>query len=268
MRITQFQDASGQIHLGDDQGGGIAEVLRGSLFSGLEATGEKLSIERRLVPYLPTNILCIGLNYRAHADETGIQYPEHPILFMKPTSAISHPGHPISLPACGTHEPEVDYEAELAVIIGRSARNVSEADALDYVFGYSCANDISARHWQMHGGGGQWVRGKSFDTFCPFGPVIVTSDEIADPQSLDIRCRLNGELMQDGNTADMIFSIATLVSYLSQDTTLLPGTLILTGTPSGVGFTRTPPVYLKSGDHVEVEIEGIGALTNPVFASS
>jgi 2-keto-4-pentenoate hydratase/2-oxohepta-3-ene-1,7-dioic acid hydratase in catechol pathway len=158
----------------------------------------------------------------------------------------------------------VDYEAELAVVIGRRCRNVPVERALEQVLGYSCANDISARRWQKRGGGGQWVRGKSFDRFCPLGPVLVTADELPDPQRLSIECRLNGRLMQAGNSADMIFPVAELISRLSQDTTLLPGTLILTGTPPGVGFARQPPVFLAAGDRVEVRIEGIGRLENPV----
>jgi 2-keto-4-pentenoate hydratase/2-oxohepta-3-ene-1,7-dioic acid hydratase in catechol pathway len=158
----------------------------------------------------------------------------------------------------------VDYEAELAVVIGRAAKDVPAEQALNYVLGYSCSNDVSARRWQKHGGARQWVRGKSFDAFCPLGPVLVTADEIPDPQILDIRCVLNGETMQSGNTSDMIFSVAELIAHLSRDTTLLPGTLILTGTPPGVGFARTPPVYLADGDVVRIEIEGVGALENPV----
>jgi 2-keto-4-pentenoate hydratase/2-oxohepta-3-ene-1,7-dioic acid hydratase in catechol pathway len=186
---------------------------------------------------------------------------------MKPTTATSHPGTPIPLPRACEHGPEVDYEAELAVIIGRSARDVPAERALEHVLGYSCANDVSARHWQKHGGGGQWVRGKAFDGFCPIGPVVVTAEEVPDPQVLGVRCYLNGELMQEGSTADMIFSVAELIAHLSRDTTLLPGTLILTGTPPGVGFARTPPVYLSDGDRVRVEIDGIGTLENPVRAA-
>ena len=168
------------------------------------------------------------------------------------------------LPACCQHGPEVDYEAELAVVIGKTARNVSEEDALEYVFGYTCANDVSARRWQKHGGGGQWVKGKSFDSFCPLGPVLVTADEIPDPQTLKVESILNGKVMQDGHTSDMIFPVARLIQLLSQDTTLLPGTLILTGTPAGVGFARKPPVFLADGDRIEVRISGIGVLSNSV----
>jgi len=269
MRIARFQDAAGAVHYGipGDEGGrdqGYAFRLAGDLYAGLSETGERIAVNTWLSPLVPVNIFGIGLNYRAHAQETGAQIPECPILFMKPTTAVSGPGDPIVLPASCTHGPEVDFEAELAVVIGRTAKDVSEAQALDHVFGYTCANDVSARRWQKHGGAGQWVRGKSFDGFCPLGPVLVTADEIPDPQALDVRCLRDGETMQTGHTSDMIFSVAQLIAHLSRDTTLLPGTLILTGTPPGVGFARTPPVFLADGDQVRVEIEHIGGLDNPV----
>jgi 2-keto-4-pentenoate hydratase/2-oxohepta-3-ene-1,7-dioic acid hydratase in catechol pathway len=186
-----------------------------------------------LAPIIPVNVYGIGLNYRAHAEETGAAIPASPVIFMKPTTAITDPGEPIILPNACEHGPEVDYEAELAVVIGRTARDVSVASALDYVLGYTCANDISARRWQKEGGAGQWIRGKSFDGFCPLGPVLVTADEIPDPQALSVTCTLNGERVQTGHTSDMIFTIAELIAFLSRDTTLLPGTLIITGTPPG-----------------------------------
>lgn len=268
MRIARFQDPSGRTHFGIPRDEGHAIRLDGGLYTGLAETGETIDVAKWLAPIEPTNIFCIGLNYRAHAEETGAPLPEHPIVFMKPTTAMNNPGDPILLPASCEHGPEVDYEAELAVVIGRGARDVPAERALGHVLGYSCANDVSARRWQKRGGGGQWVRGKSFDSFCPVGPVLVTADEIPDPQHLEIRCTLDGETMQTGNTADMIFSVAELIAHLSRDTTLLPGTLILTGTPPGVGFARTPPVYLADGDLVRVEIAGIGALENPVRSHS
>jgi len=158
-----------------------------------------------------------------------------------------------------------DYECELAVIIGRTCKNVARERALDYVLGYTCANDVSARDWQIKWGGSQWCRGKTFDTFCPLGPCLVTSDEIPNPNSLAIKTILNGQAMQDWNTNDMIFDVPTLIEFLSGSTTLLPGTVILTGTPHGVGAARTPQVFLKAGDTVTIEIERIGALTNPVI---
>ncbi len=265
MRVVRFHDNSGRVQYGVDLGGGRAQPLVDMFAAKVRPMGEPVAIVKRLAPVNPTNIICIGKNYAAHAKEFDSELPEHPILFMKPTSAVCDPGDPIRIPAACEHGPEVDYEAELAVVIGpRAARDVKPEDALDFVLGYTCANDVSARRWQKHGGGGQWVRGKSFDTFCPLGPVLVTADEISDPQGLGVRCVLNGELMQDGHTRDMIFPVAELIAFISRDTTLLPGTVVLTGTPSGVGFARTPPVFLAPGDEVTIEIDGIGRLTNPV----
>jgi 2-keto-4-pentenoate hydratase/2-oxohepta-3-ene-1,7-dioic acid hydratase in catechol pathway len=189
--------------------------------------------------------------------------PQHPVLFIKNPAAVQNPGDPILLPSVLKSD-SVDYECELAVVIGKTARNVSKADALNYVLGYTCANDVSARDWQKNGGGGQWCRGKTFDTFCPLGPVLVTTDEIPNPNALGIKTILNGEAVQDWNTNDMIFDVPTLIEFLSADTTLLPGTVIITGTPQGVGMARKPPLWMKSGDSVTIEIEGIGSLTNPV----
>ncbi len=264
MRILRFITPQDEVHYGRPLDEHSAEILDGDPLQGLTASGRRAQISRLLAPIVPCNILCIGLNYRAHAEETGAALPEDPVLFMKPTSALSDPGAPIRIPRSCSHGPEVDYEAELAVVIGRAARDIPQEQALSYVLGYTCANDVSARRWQKHGGGGQWVRGKSFDSFCPLGPHLVTAEEIPDPQALGLRCWLNGELMQDGHTDDMIFPVARLIHLLSRDTTLLPGTLILTGTPPGVGFARTPPRYLSPGDRVRVEIDVIGSLENPV----
>ena len=243
------------------------ENLINILNDDLEPTGEQVEVSdiSLLTPVVPTNIFCIGLNYREHAKEGGQPIPQQPVVFMKPTSTLLDPGRPILIPACCDPEGEVDYECELAVVIGRRARNVSKEDALNYVLGYTAANDVSARKWQFMPGG-QWIRGKSFDTFCPLGPVLVTADEIPDPQNLRIRTILNGETLQDHTTGDMIFPVAELISFLSQDTTLLPGTVILTGTPQGVGVCRDPQVWLKPGDHVAVELEKIGRLENSVKA--
>ena len=265
MRIIRFIDQSGNIRLGESEDGEQADVLQGDLYTGLTTTGEETKVQKLLAPLDPVNILCIGLNYREHAAESGMEPPEKPILFMKPTSTLQHPGHAIRLPAC-QNDSEVDYECELAAVIGRPCRDVPEAEALQYVLGYTAANDVSARHWQMNGGGGQWIRGKSFDTFCPLGPALVTADEIPDPQVLGISTVLNGSTMQEHTTGDMIFTVAQLVSYLSQDMTLLPGTVILTDTPQGVGFARKPPVFLQPDDQVVVEVEKIGRLKNPVIA--
>ncbi len=266
MRLIRFVDSLGQTNFGQDLGNGRAQPLVGDLFGNQEPAGGDVTVARLLAPLLPVNIFCIGLNYREHAVESGQAIPNQPVVFMKPTSSVNDPGGAIRIPAVGNPEGEVDYECELAVIIGRRARNVSEGDALSYVFGYTAANDVSARRWQRDGGGGQWIRGKGFDTFCPLGPAIVTADELGDPQKLAIKTILNGQSMQNHTTGDMIFNVARLVSFLSQDTTLLPGTVILTGTPQGVGFARKPPVWLKAGDTVTIEIERIGQLSNPVQA--
>jgi 2-keto-4-pentenoate hydratase/2-oxohepta-3-ene-1,7-dioic acid hydratase in catechol pathway len=217
----------------------------------------QLSIER------PGKIICVGLNYRDHAEETGAELPKAPLLFAKWANTLIGHGDPILLPA---ESKEVDYEAELGVVIGTAGRLISEADALEHVRGYICVNDVSARDLQF--ADGQWTRGKSPDTFCPVGPRLVPREEIDDPQALAIRCILNGETMQDSSTANMIFSVAEIIAYVSRTVTLEPGDLIATGTPAGVGVFREPKVLLKDGDEVTVEIEGLGALTNPVKKES
>ena len=208
----------------------------------------------------PSKVLAIGLNYADHARESGMAPPKNPLLFVKTNNSICYDGDTITWSADASTT--VDYEAELAVVIGRQAKNVSEADALDYVYGYTCCNDVSARDEQF--ADQQWVRAKSFDTFCPLGPSIVTADEIGDPQNLRIMCRVNGETLQDSNTSEMIFGVAHLIAYLSRYMTLEVGDIIATGTPFGVGFSRNPPIYLRDGDVCEIEIEKIGVLTNPV----
>jgi 2,4-diketo-3-deoxy-L-fuconate hydrolase len=217
---------------------------------------------RVLAPLRPGKIICVGLNYMDHCREQKIDPPDRPTLFAKfPTSVIG-PGEEIRWPA--DFSDQVDYEAELAVVMGRTARGVSDARALDYVFGFTVANDVSARDVQFSDK--QWIRGKSADTFCPLGPLVVTRDEIADPQALPIKCRVNGVTLQDSSTREMIFPVARIVSFISRAITLEPGDVILTGTPDGVGVFRDPKVFLKPGDKVEVEIDGLGILTNPVGA--
>ena len=226
---------------------------------------ERLRVDRLLAPILPVDILGIGLNYKEeHAREGKSEPPPVPMLFIKAGSCLNNPGDPIPVPRLSA---QVDYEGELAVIIGRTAKDVSRHRALEYVFGYTCANDVTARDWQRDKqlGGGQFARGKSFDGFCPLGPCIVTADEIPDPSRLWIRTYLNGAIMQDQGTADMIFDVPALIESLSSTMTLRPGAVILTGTPAGVGFARTPPVWLKAGDKVRIDIEGIGSLENPVI---
>lgn len=263
MRIVRIQDSAGHVHQGVEHADGSVTRIEGSLYDNFEDTGEKLAAGKRLAPLEPRDIICIGLNYRKHAAEGGQPIPEFPVVFMKNSGTLQNPGDPIVLPRKLKSE-AVDYECELAVVIGKRCHNVSRADALNHVLGYTCANDVSARDWQMKYGGTQWCRGKTFATFCPLGPALVTADEIPDPNSLGIRTILNGETMQDWNTNDMIFDVPTLIEFLSGSTVLAPGTVILTGTPHGVGGARKPPVFLKNGDTVTIEIDRIGKLTNPV----
>jgi 2,4-diketo-3-deoxy-L-fuconate hydrolase len=210
----------------------------------------------------PGKIIAVGLNYRDHADEATVAPPKSPILFAKWTSCLVGPDQPIVIPK-GIDE--VDWEAELAVIIGRTAQNVHVDDALDFVRGYTCMNDVSARRAQRDDG--QWTRAKSFDTFGPIGPRVVPAQDIPDPQTLNIRARVNGRTMQDSNTSQMIFSVAHLIAFISAGITLEPGDVITTGTPNGVGAFRPTPIFLQAGDRVDVEIEGIGTLSNPVAAA-
>ncbi|MFN8708298.1 MAG: fumarylacetoacetate hydrolase family protein [Planctomyces sp.] len=264
MKICRIQTPDGRTSYARRHDSGKTTLLEGDLFSSLKDTGTQVEGFRLLAPIQPSNILCIGLNYRKHAEEGNSPIPENPVLFIKINSALQNPGDQIVLPKKLKSE-MVDYECELAVVIGKTCHNVSRADALKHVLGYTCANDVSARDWQKNGGGGQWCRGKTFATFCPLGPHIVTSDEIPDPNSLRISTTLNGNVMQDWNTNDMIFDVPKLIEFLSASTILPPGTVILTGTPHGVGAARTPPVFLKHGDEVTIEIERIGKLTNPVI---
>lgn len=263
MKIIRYQDADGQIGYAQQHEDGSATKISGDIFADYSPTSETADVHKLLAPIAPTSILCIGLNYREHAAESGAKPPEIPVLFVKGINALQNPNDPIEIPRHLPSE-EVDYECELAVVIGKACKNVSRENALDYVLGYTCANDVSARDWQIKKGGGQWCRGKFFDTFAPLGPCLVTTDDIPNPNALGIKTVLNGETMQDLNTSDMIFDVPSLIEFLSGSTTLLPGTVILTGTPQGVGMARKPPRWLKDGDTVTIEIEKIGALTNPV----
>jgi 2-keto-4-pentenoate hydratase/2-oxohepta-3-ene-1,7-dioic acid hydratase in catechol pathway len=244
--------ALGEINwlLSDTQSRGNADERAGLALESLEF----------LPAVYPSKIIAIGRNYVDHAIEGGGAPPEAPIIFNKLPNSLSAHNAPIILPAIST---QVDYEAELAVVIGRQATRVSEADALDFVFGYTLIDDVSARDLQF--GDGQWTRGKSLDTFAPLGPFITTRDEIAEVQTLKIEGILNGEVMQSSNTSKMIFQVGYLISYISQGITLNPGDVIATGTPDGVGVFRTPPALLKAGDVFEVAIEGLGTLRNPVI---
>jgi 2-keto-4-pentenoate hydratase/2-oxohepta-3-ene-1,7-dioic acid hydratase in catechol pathway len=264
MKIIRYSDSQGVAHYGAEQPDGTARRIEGDIYGAHTVTADKADIARLLAPIVPAQILCIGLNYRQHAAETGAKTPERPILFVKGINTLQHPGLPIEIPT-KLASTEVDYECELAVVIGKPCKNVSRAQALDYVLGYTCANDVSARDHQIRLGGGQWCRGKFFDTFAPLGPRLVTRDEIPNPNALKIATILNGERVQDWTTSDMIFDVPALIEYLSGSTTLVPGTVILTGTPQGVGMARKPePRWLRAGDSVSIEIENIGTLTDPV----
>lgn len=236
-------------------------LLDGSPMAGGKATDTRIALSD-ISTYLPpvdaTNVLCIGANYAEHCNESDVSIPDHPLLFIKPTTAIMGHGQPIVLPAEAPDE--VDYEAELVVIIGKTAKNVREEDALDYVFGYTCGNDISARDCQLRIDR-QWARGKSFDTFAPVGPFLETDFDASD---VSISFKRNGETLQDSRTKYMIFNIPFLISYLSRQMTLLPGTVLFTGTPDGVGMGRQPQVWLREKDVCDVTIDGLGTLSNPV----
>lgn len=263
MKICRYVTKGGEPSFGQLLPEGRVQPLAGSLSATLSPAGDPVRPERLLAPIDPPAIFCIGLNYREHARETNAPIPAHPVVFMKQPAAVQHPGSPILLPR-GLESTQVDYEGELVVVIGRKCKNVKRSEALSYVLGYTCGNDVSARDWQKQWGGGQFCRGKTFDTFAPIGPAIVTPDELPDPSRLTLTTRLNGNVMQNGPTADMIFDVPTLIEFLSGSTTLHPGTLIFTGTPSGVGMARKPPVFLQPGDRVEVELSGVGVLSNPV----
>lgn len=249
---------------------GTALTLEGDPFAAVKprTVGAPFAPGKLLAPVAPPNILGIGLNYLSHAREIGRPLPEFPMIFVKTTNTVQNPGDPIILPRSQNTSHEVDYECELAVVIGRTAKNVPRERALEHVLGYTIANDVSARDWQFKWGGGQFCQGKGFDTFCPLGPVLVTPDELPEPGRLAIRTRVNGELRQSSSTADLIFDVPALIAFLSASKTLLPGTVLLTGTPSGVGAAFSPPRFLLPGDTVEIEIEGIGTLSNPVIAEN
>lgn len=273
MKLVTLKNDGSKEQLGRVEGGRVAPfTFPGGMVGLIRAGRDGLDAARAAGPAnrpvtdadfgaplsFPSKIVAVGKNYADHAAESASEVPSSPLIFTKFTTAIVGPGGLVRWDPVLTQQ--VDYEAELAVIIGRSARRVSEADALDHVFGYTCANDVSARDLQF--GDRQWVRGKSLDTFCPLGPWLVTADELPDPQNLDIRCEINGKVMQHSHTGKMIFSVAHLIAFMSQAFTLLPGDIILTGTPDGVGVFRKPPVLLQSGDEMAVEIEGIGRLVN------
>jgi 2-keto-4-pentenoate hydratase/2-oxohepta-3-ene-1,7-dioic acid hydratase in catechol pathway len=264
MKLVRYLDHAGRTHYGSEQPDGSTLWVEGDIYGVHRTTTESARPAKLLAPIVPSQILCVGLNYRQHAAETGARVPERPILFLKGINTLQHPGDPILIPR-HLRSDEVDFEGELAVVIGRTCKNVPRDRALDYVLGYTCANDVSARDHQIKLGGGQWCRGKTFDTFAPLGPRLLTPDEIPRPNNLTISTTVNGERRQHSNTSDMIFDVPALIEFLSGSTTLVPGTVILTGTPQGVGLADKPaPRWLCPGDTVTIEIERIGRLTNPV----
>jgi len=280
VKIAKFLDEQGQARWGHYEDGKIsgpflacrsvvgANVAAEDIASDLARlaelgppTGDWSAAPDRLLPPVsaPEKIFCIGLNYRDHAIETGAEIPTEPIVFSKfNTSLIGH-GESILLPKISS---QVDYEAELVVVIGREGKDIDVADAMDYVFGYTCGHDVSARDWQKGRPGGQWLLAKSFDTFGPIGPCLVTADQVTEPGNLRVRMQLGDRIVQDSTTAQLIFDIPTLVAHLSRFVTLAAGDLIFTGTPPGVGAAKTPPQFLTAGDVCTVDIEGIGRLTN------
>ena len=273
MKLVTYSTGDGAPRVGSIEDGEVRSLGGASLLEYIEhgrsaerrPGGEAVALEEAHLhaPIArPGKIIAIGLNYEDHAAETGAEIPEKPIVFAKYPNTVIGPGEPIRIPPITE---QVDYEAELAAVIGRRAKGVSESEALDYIFGYTNANDVSSRDLQFSEGG-QWTRSKSMDTFCPLGPYVATRDEVPDPQSLYIRAILNGEVVQDGTTSKMVFSVAALISFLSQGMTLEPGDIIITGTPPGVGMARDPQLWMKPGDEVSIEIEGLGTLTNPVEA--
>jgi len=261
MRIARIRTAAGTTTYAVVEGASVQPV-EGDLFGSLKKAGKPLALAevKLLAPLEPSSVLGLGLNYRGHVKDEKTTVPKEPILFLKHTQSVIGPEEAIVLPAMAPTD--VDYEAELAVVIGRTARNVARSDALRYVFGCTCANDVSARDVQIRNG--QWALGKSFDTFCPLGPWIETG---LDASRLRLQGRLNGKVLQDASTADLIFDVGYLVSFLSQCMTLLPGTVLLTGTPAGCARAFDPPAFLRPGDVFEVDIEGIGVLRNPVTAA-
>jgi 2-keto-4-pentenoate hydratase/2-oxohepta-3-ene-1,7-dioic acid hydratase in catechol pathway len=263
MKLIRYLDHSGKVQYAAEQPGGAHLRMDGDPFGKKRVTQESANIAKVLAPVVPVMIWCIGQNYRRHADEVGMSSGDYPVVFAKGANTLQDPDAPIEIPTrAGTAE--LDYEGELVVIIGKACKDVSREHAFQYVAGYTCGNDVSARDWQLKKGGSQWCRGKSFDTFAPIGPCLVTPDSIADPSGLRIETSVNGRVLQDGNTRDMVRDVPALIEFLSQSTTLPPGTAIFTGTPHGVGMAQNPPLWLKDGDTVSITIEKIGTLTNTV----
>lgn len=245
-----------------------AKMIEGDIFSStFRVTDKTVGVRKLLAPLDIKDIKtvrCLGLNYAQHAKESNMPIPSFPVLFYKPLTSIAGPFDPVPIHPVVQADPGLDYECELVVIIGKEARDVSEDAALDYVLGYTVGNDVSHREWQLKKGGGQWSLGKGYDGWAPMGPTIVSSKVINNPQNLRITTKVNGTTVQDSSTADMIFGVAKTISFLSQGTTLMPGDLIFTGTPQGVGMGRKPQLWLKDGDQVEVSLEGVGTINNKI----
>jgi len=270
MRLVTFQTAGVRQQAGivmpDGSVTGLGRDMLSVIAAGAPSNVTGASYNLAEVKFLapiprPPKFICVGLNYRDHARETGLEIPIVPTIFNKFTNVVIGPGAPIVLPKVSTRP---DYEAELAFVIGTGGRNISASDALDHVFGYTIVNDVSARDYQMVTS--QWLMGKTFDTFAPMGPWIVTRDEIADPHALDISLEIGGEILQRSNTRELVFGVPALIEYISSVVTLEAGDIVATGTPAGVGFARKPPRYLRAGDEVLIRIQGIGELRNPVIA--
>lgn len=244
-----------------------AKIIRGQIFGKYDVTDQVEDIRLLLAPLAlddAKTVRCLGLNYEQHAKESNLPIPKFPVLFYKPITSLAGPTDPIPVHPLAQQGTGLDYECELVAIIGKACSDVPESSALDYVLGYAIGNDVSHRDWQLKHGGGQWSLGKGFDGWAPYGPGIVSSKMIKDPQNLQITTKLNGKTVQESSTKDMIFGIAKTIAFLSQGTTLLPGDLIFTGTPQGVGMGRKPQLWLKDGDIVEVGLEGVGSCVNKV----
>ncbi|KAH8884440.1 hypothetical protein GQ53DRAFT_752044 [Thozetella sp. PMI_491] len=275
-RLVRFLAKDGRTYYGDAiLPKGIADIskaksahiIKGDIFGDHKVTDQVADIRLLLSPLAPEDVRtvrCLGLNYALHAKESNLPIPKYPVLFYKPATALAGPTDPIPVHPLAQEGTGLDYEVELVAVIGKKASDVSEADALNYVLGYAVGNDVSHRDWQIARGGGQWSLGKGFDGWAPYGPGIVSSKIIKDPHNLRVSTRLNGQTVQDSNTGDMIFNIKQTIAFLSQGTTLMPGDIIFTGTPSGVGMGRKPQLWLKNGDEVEVELEGVGIVKNKV----
>lgn len=265
LRIVRFLSEDGQEYFGTftDVTEAHCRIAQPDQTTGkMTLTDETKAVDIILAPVEPPAIYCVGLNYADHAAEVKMDTPKYPVVFMKSVTSVTGHNNAIVIPGVARDPPEVDYEAELAVIIGREGKNIPAAKAMDYVMGYTILNDVTARRWQGKRGGGQWARSKSFDTFCPMGPFLVPRAAIPDPHNLTIRTTLNGDLVQDSNTNQMLVKIPQLIEFISQGTTLLPGTVISTGTPAGVGYVKER--YLTKGDTVSITIQGLGTLRNIV----